>query len=157
MSLPNPPLVHPRFAPALVLASCLLYGCGPRPPAKETQVRRAVSADQALAGALNVSVSDEVRLDFRLTNGASRAIELNFPSGRTHDFVVMDTTGRELWKWSDGRLFTQVMQNKVLRRDEALSWNADWDPGSHHGTFIAAVSVRSDNHPFEQQVRFTIP
>ena len=98
-----------------------------------------------------------MRLDFRVTNGAARAVELSFPTGHTHEFVVTDTTGREVWKWSDGRLFTQVMQSRVLDHSESADYQAAWEPGSQHGTFVAVVTLRSENHPMEQRVTFQVP
>lgn len=146
-----------KLVPLVLVAASLVYACGPRPPASETQARRQGNGPQGLVSSLDVSVRNGVQLAFQVTNGAARKVELNFPSGHTHDFVVLDSIGREIWKWSEGRLFTQAMQNKVLGRDESVSWQADWDPGSRHGTFLAVVSLRSENHPMEQRVQFTVP
>jgi hypothetical protein len=147
--------VTPRYA--LLVPALFAYACGPRPPAKETHVRKPGNTAQALAAKLDVAVANGVHLAFHVSNEASKAVELNFPSGHTHDFVVTDTTGREVWKWSEGRLFTQAMQNKVLGREESVAYRADWNPGALHGTYIAVVSLRSENHPMEQRVRFDIP
>jgi hypothetical protein len=147
--------VTPRYA--LLVPAFFAYACGPRPPAKETHVRKAGNTAQTLAGKFDVAVANGVHLAFHVSNGAAKAVELNFPNGHTYDFVVTDTTGREIWKWSDGRLFTQAMQNKVLGREESVAYRADWDPGTRRGTYIAMVSLRSENHPMEQQIRFDIP
>lgn len=147
----------PRFAPALLSWTLVLYACGPRPPAQETHVRKPGNTAQSLTSALNVSVKGKVQLAFTVTNGTARAVELNFPTGHTHDFVVTDTAGRELWKWSEGRLFTQAMQNKVIDRGSTVAYEAGWNPGNLHGTFLAVVSLNSDNHPIEQRTRFEIP
>jgi hypothetical protein len=146
-----------RLSSLIFATAILAYACGPRPPAKETQARRTDSTPGSLESSFDISLGDGVRLDFRVTNGTSRAVELNFPSGRTHDFIVADTLGRELWKWSAGRLFTQVMQNRVLDRDETLSYDAEWMPGALHGTYVAVVSLNSTSHPIERRSRFTIP
>ena len=145
----------PRYA--LLVPALFAYACGPRPPAKETHVRKPGNTAQSLAAKVDVAVANGVHLALHVSNEASKAVELNFPSGHTHDFVVTDTTGREVWKWSEGRLFTQAMQNKVLGREESVAYRADWDPGQLHGTYIAVVSLRSENHPIEQRVRFDIP
>ncbi|MGQ0645981.1 MAG: BsuPI-related putative proteinase inhibitor [Gemmatimonadaceae bacterium] len=146
-----------RIVPLLLTASVVLYACGPRPPASETQARKPGSAGQGLAASLDVRVGEAVAMALRVYHGGPRTVELNFPSGHTHDFVVMDSTGRQVWKWSKGRLFTQAMQNRLLRRDDTLSYRAEWDPGELHGTFLAVVSVKSDNHPLEQRLTFLVP
>jgi hypothetical protein len=141
-----------------MVSAAIAYACGPRPQSGGAQARKqGAAATQTLTSALQVSVSDHVELAFRVTNAAARPIEVNFPSGHTHDFVVTDTMGRELWKWSTGRLFTQSMQNRVLEREETLSYRAAWDPGPRKGTFLAVVSLNSENHPLEQRVRFSVP
>ena len=156
--VPVLPLVRPTLVPVLLAAAAMVYACGPRPQAAGgTQARKGGASQHALTSSLGVNVTDRVQLDFRITNGLPRAVEVNFPSGHTHDFTVTDTTGREIWKWSEGRAFTQAMQNRVLQRDETLSYHAAWNPGSRRGTFLAVVSLNSNNHPVEERVRFIVP
>jgi hypothetical protein len=147
--------VTPRYA--LLPLAFFAYACGPRPPAKETSVRKPGNTAKTLQARLDVAVANGVHLALHVSNDAAKSVELNFPSGQTHDFIVTDTTGREVWKWSTGRLFTQAMQNKVLGREESVAYRADWDPGPLHGTYVAVVSLKSENHPMEQRVRFEIP
>jgi hypothetical protein len=150
-------LVTPRLVSALGAAAVLAFACGPRPPAKETQSRRSDAAADSLTSKLAVALSRGVQLSFQVTNASRRSVELNFPSGHTHDFFVLDAAGREVWRWSEGRLFTQAMQNRVLGRDESLTYQAGWQPGANQGTFVAVVSLMSENHPLEQRVQFTVP
>ena len=112
---------------------------------------------KGLEASLKVSVEDPVRLSLQLTNSDPRHLELRFPNGQTHDFVVLDTAGREVWKWSEGRIFTQAMQSRVLDRNESVTYSAECDPGSLQGTYVAMVSLRSENHSVEQRVTFEIP
>lgn len=147
----------PRLA--LLASIVVTTACGPRPPAQEAHTRKPgnTARSTTVEGQLRVAVGQQVHLALQVANGTAKAVELSFPSGHTHDFVVTDTTGREVWSWAEGRLFTQAMQNRVLGRDESATWQADWDPGQHRGAFVAVVSLRSDSHPIEQRVRFDIP
>jgi hypothetical protein len=149
--------LSPRILPLLLASAAIAYACGPRGHASESPARRQKQTTEGLAAALNVTVKDQVQLALRITNGDPKRVELRFPSGQTHDFVVLDTLGREIWKWSESRLFTQSMQSRVLERDETVTFAASWDPGDRHGTYVAMVSLRSDNHPLEKTVRFDIP
>lgn len=146
-----------RLSPALAAAAVLALACGPRPPAQETHSRRAEKSQDTLTSVLDVSVGKRVQLTLQVSNPTPRSVELNFPSGHTHDFVVLDSAGRQVWKWSEGRLFTQAMQNRVLEHRESLSYEAGWQPGARRGTFVAVVSLISDDHPLEQRVQFTVP
>jgi Intracellular proteinase inhibitor len=86
-------------------------------------------------------------------------VEVAFPSGLTHDFEVRDSTGRLVWQWSQGRLFTQAMQNRMVDRDETVSYSATWSPTNlrRGGDYTAIASLKSDSHPVEQRVRFSVP
>lgn len=152
---PAPPVRSSRLVPALLGLTAFLAACGPRPPVGETQARK--TGARALEPGFDVAVTDHVELAFQLTNGGSRTVEISFPSGLTHDFVVLDTLDREVWRWSQGRLFTQSMQNHILDANEALRYQASWNPGDRHGTYVAVVSLNSLNHPVEQRTRFVVP
>jgi hypothetical protein len=149
--------VLPRLAPAFFAAALVTYACGPRPPVGEANARKPESGSRSLTTDVNVSVTEGVSLALRVKNAASRKVEVAFPSGLTHDFEVQDTVGRVVWRWSDGRLFTQAMQNRVLDRDESITYEADWSPKDLHGQYVAVISLRSSSHPVEQRVRFSVP
>ncbi len=146
-----------HIVPLLLTAAAFLYACGPRPANNEAHARKPAAGSQSLASSLDVSVTDGVKLAFHVTNEASKRVEVAFPSGLTHEFEVQDTLGRVMWRWSEGRLFTQAMQNRILERDETMTWQADWTPPDLHGDYVAVVSLKSTNHPIEQRVRFTLP
>ncbi len=141
----------------LLAATLAAYACGPRPPVAESNARKPESGSRSLTSSFNVSVTDEVNLAFAVRNEAARTVEVSFPSGLTHDFEIQDSLGRVMWRWSEGRLFTQSMQNRVLGSDESLAYKADWAPENLHGEFVAVVSLKSNSHPIERRVRFSIP
>jgi len=58
---------------------------------------------------------------------------------------------------SDGRMFTQSLQNRVLEANETLTYEAKWKPASMHGTYVAVASLMSENHPLEQRIEFDVP
>lgn len=145
----------------LVCIAVLAFACGPRPrgdgATERSTVKRteAVDARAPLAPSLDVAINDGVQFNFDVTNAGARKVELLFNDGRTHDIVVMDTLGREVWRWSDGRLFTQTVQSKVLRASDTMSFAEAWtDPKP--GSYIAVASLPSRNYPVEQRVAFTV-
>lgn len=96
----------------------------------------------------------EFRLDVR--NNTKRMVELRFPTGKTHDFVVRDESGTEVWRWSKSRLFTQGMQNKLVKARDAAAFSEEWKPANVHGKFTATAVLVSDNHPIEETVEFEL-
>lgn len=147
-----------RLLPVLLLTAALAFACGPRSRANEPEANtRSRTSGQPLATSLDVHVADGVRFALHVTNEAQKTLELTFPDGQTHDVVVLDAAEREVWRWSDGRMFTQSLQNRVLDEDETASYEAAWPARSAHGAFTAVASLRSQNHPVERRVRFVIP
>jgi hypothetical protein len=174
-----------RLIPVLLAAAVLAFACGPHSRTSESAASTPTAAtlasvasvapttmaaasdaaspaspaspDDPVASALDVRVGKDIRFFLRVTNHAEKRVELTFPSGQTHDIVVLDTIGREVWRWSDGRIFTQALQNRVLGSSETVSYAGAWAPERRGGTYVAVASLRSENYPVEQRVRFTLP
>lgn len=146
---------------ALVCIAVLAFACGPRPrgdgATERSTVKRSATVDARapLTPSLDVAIDDDVRFNFHISNAGARKVELLFNDGRTHDIVVMDTLGREVWRWSDGRLFTQTVQSKVLRASDTLRFDEAWTDAKP-GSYVAVASLPSRNYPVEQRVAFTV-
>jgi len=141
--------------PLLVAAALALAYASPSPSHPYDSARRRAVRD-TIAASLDVHVGDEVKFSFHVTNSSSKRVELRFPSGQTHDVVVLDPQGREIWRWSRGRMFTQSMQNKVLAASDTLTFTETWRP-EHAGTYTAVASLLSENYPTEQRAEFSLP
>ena len=146
-----------RLLSVLLLAAAVIYACGPRSHAAEAPPRKRAVKGAGIEGALDVKVADRVSFALQVTNNAERRVELVFPSGQTYDLAVMDSLGREVWRWSEGRIFTQSLQSRVLESTESFSYSAAWKPEALHGSFTAVAYLRSENHPLEQRVAFSLP
>jgi len=110
----------------------------------------------AVASSLDVHVNNNVRFALHVMNEGDKKVELNFASGKTHDIEVLDASGKQVWRWSDGRMFTSAYQNRVLRSDDTLSFSESM-PAPASGRYIAVVRLVSQNYPQEKRVEFAIP
>jgi len=171
------------FAALLAAAAATALACAPRPhrdaePASALRVSRAtarLAAGRASAAhkpqpsserrrgvdtvdAALVVAADAGAAHFSLAvfNTADRRIEVNFPDGRTRDFAVYDAAGREVWRWSRGRLFTQVMQNKPLAARDSARYDEVWKTPAP-GRYTVVAELRSENHPLRRAVAFVVP
>jgi hypothetical protein len=153
--------VHTRLLSAAALAlACAPNGQSrPTPPDTVAGQRQADSArTQMLASSLDVNVSGgNVRLVFHVTNRSDRAVEITFPSGQRYDFAVLDSAGREVWRWSADRMFTQALQTQRLAPNETMSFDEQWNAGGRTGRHTAVAQLRSSDHAIEQRVEFTLP
>lgn len=148
----------------LVCIAVLAFACGPRPRGESVaesssgaSPRRTPPTDARtpLTPSLDVSVEDGVRFAFHVTNDGGKKLEVHFPDGRTHDVIVLDSIGREVWRWSDGRLFTQAVQNRVLRASDSLAFIEAWKD-ARPGKYTAVAMLASANFPVEQRIEFTV-
>ncbi len=151
-----------RITFGLLVAAVLAFACGPRPgsgdPVAAVHAPHAKSSAQpgpSLVSSLAVVVKNGVAMDFRVVNAGAKRLEVNFPSGKTHEVVVLDSLGREVWRWSSGRMFTQSLQNKVLHSSDSLEYDAVWQ-NAPTGKYTAIATLASENFPMEQRMEFVV-
>ncbi len=109
-----------------------------------------------MESSLAVKVTDGVRFTLNVRNNGPRMIELRFPNGKTHDFYVLDESGTEVWRWSKGRMFTQTLQNKLIKSKDNAVFVDTWDAANAHGKFTAVAVLASVNHPVEERAEFAL-
>ena len=148
-----------RYSVSLLIAAAVAFACGPRShsSASASAQHRRAATGPVLESTFDIKVGKQVTFVFDVTNECGKHLELNFPSGQTHDFVVLDAAGREVWRWSEGRMFPQALQNKLLGSRESIRYEERWQPEDAHGVFSAVAVLASENHPIERKAEFTLP
>jgi hypothetical protein len=124
-----------------------------RDDAPKPQVKLASKFDVAVA-------AHEVRLALVVTNVGSKHAELDFPSGQSYDFVVVDSAGHEVWRWGQGRMFTQSVQNHQLGTHDTMRVSEAWSPAkmsAKPGRYTAIATLNSTNYPVEERAEFVLP
>ena len=166
-----------RLAFPLVVAAGLVYACGPHPRATSARTadaaaptaaggaqavparraaHRAAPDTSAIGATLRVEhAGPEVRFALTLVNGADHRVEIRFPDGRTREFTVYDEIGREVWRWSAGRLFTQMIQNRLLGAGDSTTIAERWTP-SAPGRYRVVAVLRSSDHPLTRSAEFVV-
>ena len=158
--------MYNRLVLPLVAASALAFACGPRAHSATEQpaprVEQAESASTAtdsagaIAANLAVDVSEQVELILEVANASDRRIELRFPNGQTHDLAVLDAAGREVWRWSKGRLFTSADQSRLMGTGEVASFTGRMKQALPAGSYTAVATLASSNHPVEVRRGFEL-
>jgi hypothetical protein len=147
----------PRIIVPLLAAAGLVFACGPRTPNPVANARPKSGVDRGITSHVLVDTADgRVRFAIEVTNDSPKRVELTFPDGRTHDFAVLDSAGREVWRWSTGRLFTQAMQNRLLDSHNTTTYDERWSPPGP-GRYVLEAELHSANHPMRQRVEFALP
>ena len=162
-----------RVAIALLCAGALAFACGPRTHSEAATSSSSLAAagpvvqqgtthghndSSPLIARLDVKVQQAaVQFALHVTNQSRKHIELTFPNGQTHEFVVVDSVGREVWRWSVSRLFTQAVQNKLLSSGETMRVGEQWQHPLPRGRYSVIATLNSTNFPVQERGEFVIP
>lgn len=93
---------------------------------------------------INVDVGDdEVRFEFTVTNTSDTDFDLSFSDTQQYDFVVLDD-GNEVWRWSTGMMFAQMIQNKTLESGKSVTFEEVWaEPKKGDYEVVATLEARN--------------
>ena len=160
----------------LLCLGAVAFACGPRShseaslvsvnlatavaaPPVVNRAKKTPKKEQQVRVAPNFTISVEhksIRFALDVTNPTKKDVELTFPDGQTHDFIVLDSVGREMYRWGEGRMFTQSVQNRTIDGGETMhiveQATIDLAPGS----YVAVAKLRSTNFPVQERVPFEV-
>jgi hypothetical protein len=97
-----------------------------------------------------------IHFSLDLTNATKKNLELEFPSGQEYDFAVMDSSGREVYRWGKERMFTQSLQNRLLDGGETKRYEETANKALPNGSYVAIATLRSSNFPVQERVPFRL-
>lgn len=108
-----------------------------------------------LEASLDTTVDGNVAFDFRVGNSGESTVELTFTSGQTADIVIYGADDdEEVWRWSDGRMFTQMVETMELEPGAKFHKSYTWQTASS-GEYRARATLEGD-HDAEAETTFTI-
>jgi hypothetical protein len=127
-------------------------------PQGAPRVTSKASSNSPVSATMSVrSTETNVSFELLVTNTGKKRVEINFPSGQTYDFVVIDSIGREMWRWGGNRMFTQAVRNKLLGAGESLEFQESMKTrGLAPGRYTARATLTSANYPLLQEAEFTV-
>jgi hypothetical protein len=163
--------MNTRLVIPLLLAGAVALACGSRshseatpvaPVAKVTDVvtpprhaTKLLDGDPQIHTSFSVSAQPhKLRFALNLTNPSKKHVELAFPTGQEYDFSIVDTGGREVYRWGSGRMFTQSRQNRLLDGGDTMKIEESASETLPPGSYVAVATLHSSNFPIEQRVAF---
>ncbi|WP_101296721.1 BsuPI-related putative proteinase inhibitor [Halegenticoccus soli] len=104
---------------------------------------------------LSVTPSDD-RVEFALAveNAGDEPVTLSFRDGQRADFAVYED-GVEVWRWSEGRMFTMALGSETLDPGERVSYGGTWEEPSP-GTYTALGTLAADGVDVEAKTDFSV-
>ena len=107
-----------------------------------------------LDASLEVTVGEGVAFTFTVENGGDRGVELTFRDACKADFVVYDDD-REVWRYSDGRVFAQMLTSAELQPGESAAFTETW-PDPTPGDYTAEATLRVTEHEITARTPFSL-
>ena len=125
----------------------------PEPTPKHVKLTE--GAASKLASTFHVSHDKRVfHFALDVTNPGKKHLELNFPTGQEYEFSVLDVTGKEVFRWSAAKMFTQSRQNRLLDGGDTMHIEEDGPAELPLGSYVAVATLRSANFPVQERVAF---
>jgi hypothetical protein len=145
-----------RFIIPLLCAASVAFARGTSGHKETLASSTNARAKSELSSTFTVRSAKQVEFKLDVRNNTKRMVELRFPDGRTHEFIVLDANGRQVWRWSEARMFTQGLQNKLIKAKDVAVFSELWDAHGQTGKFTAIALLPSDNHAVEERVEFEL-
>ena len=81
-------------------------------------------------------VNDSINISLRITNRGDKDINLTFPDAQVADFEIVSGKGKQVYLWSSGRMFAQVITTLKVPAGESIellneTWRADAGEGNY--------------------------
>jgi hypothetical protein len=113
-----------------------------------------------LDSSLEVTVGNGVTFRFAVSNGTGGPVELTFRDGCRADFAVRredggDDEDEEVWRWSEGRSFTQEIRHARLEPGEEAVFEESW-PDPEPGDYTAEATLRVAEHDVRAETPFSV-
>ena len=130
---------------------------GPTAKPQEPKVRKKEGSAPRVTPNFTVQVDNNtLRFSLEVSNVSKKSVELTFPDGQTHDFAVLDSAGREVYRWGATKMFTQSLQNRTIEGGETLRIAEQASPSLPQGSYVAVATLRSTNFPMTEKVAFEL-
>lgn len=102
---------------------------------------------------LTVTMTDPgLRLTLTVENAGPDSVEVTFPSGQRVEFLAI-RDGETVWRWSEGRMFTQALSTARLDPGESVEFDGEWhDPPTGEFTVRGELAARSHDAAAEMTV-----
>lgn len=110
-----------------------------------------------LEGSLETAGDDTgnaVLFVFTVTNEGDDPVELQFSDACKAEFVVEDDD-EEVWRFTDGRVFAQVLSSETLEPGAATSYEAEW-AAPKPGEYVAVAALRARNQTCEARTDVSV-
>ncbi len=134
----------------LVLAICCLFSEYVQAETKRLKV--VLIADKVI-----YTPGEPILFTLKVMNDASKPISLSFPTAQRFDLLMQNQQGREVWRWSAGRWFAQMLGEEVLKPSGGeLLYHATVERTFPHGVYTVQAIVPALGSHMSATINLTV-
>ena len=63
---------------------------------------------------MSYAVGEPIKLTVKIFNCNEEDVIFHFNTSQRYDFIIEDEEGNEVWRWSEGRMFAQMLGEEIL-------------------------------------------
>ncbi|MGI6225629.1 MAG: BsuPI-related putative proteinase inhibitor [Peptococcales bacterium] len=102
-------------------------------------------AEENLETRVNYEIQEgKTVFSFALTNHSNQTKKLQFNSGQQFEVVITDEKGKEVYRYSDGKFFTQALIYQDLKPNQSINWQDTWDMTNKDGQTLTSGNYRAE-------------
>jgi hypothetical protein len=60
------------------------------------------------------SIGEPIKMILKVFNYTEEDVTFYFNTSQRYDFIIEDEAGNEIWRWSEGRMFAQMLGEEIL-------------------------------------------
>lgn len=69
---------------------------------------------------------ETVELTLNIKNNSNKPIKASYSSAKKFDFTVKNSASEEIWHWSRGQMFAEILLEETLAAGKSLKFSAKW-------------------------------
>lgn len=94
-----------------------------------------------------------INIELRVLNRTGENVTLQFRNGQRFDFAIAESGGKEIWRWSRGRMFTMALGTETLGPGRTEVTYKETHTGRlAPGTYKVTGTVTASNRPMSGSV-----
>ncbi|MBN1754886.1 hypothetical protein JW877_01600 [bacterium] len=101
-------------------------------PTLDKEIEVAVSA-----GKTSYTLGDSIEFTMIVSSRMDEPVKFVFSTSQPYDFIVRDSDGEEIWRFTHGKAFSQVVTPTELEPSEKVVYIMRWNGETNRGTSVA--------------------
>ena len=97
---------------------------------------------------MSYTMGEPITMTLKIFNYAEEDVVFHFNTSQRYDFIIEDEEGNEIWRWSEGRMFAQMLGKESLgQHNPEVIYTAEYkdrlSPGYYKITGVFVAQDRS--------------